>query len=251
MLKRFILLALFVLGACSRSYSVPEQIMESVVLVNASSGVVVYSEQNKALVMTAYHVVAEDLEKAACSGCDLGVTVEYMYINYKSETPDVVFESYDAINIDFNTRTDLAIIEIHPGRSLVTAQVAKYNPPLGEQIWLGANPNFNYRSLKQGIISSTERVIGYKPYIEVSGGVIFGSSGGGAFDKTGKLFGVIHSIDMWESPFCYPVIDEEGNIVNFECVYTPLTDIGFVSQTFMLRNFLLTGTYKQYFEYLK
>ena len=245
-----VLFTISTLCACGKSYSIQEQIAWSVVIVNSSSGVVIYSDNSKALVLTAYHVIAEEVEKAACSGCEIDLMVKYMYMDY-DETPDPSFERYKAINIDSKQAHDLALIEIHPTRKVWSMPVAKKTPKLGESIWLGANPNYNYRSIRPGAISSIDRMVGHNPYIEVSGGIIFGSSGGGAFNKNGELFGTIHAVDAWESPFCYPIFDEEGNVIDSECVSVPLTHIGYVSQTFVLRDFLLKGLYKSYFEYLK
>lgn len=246
------MLMAFSLFSCKDKYTIPDKIAESVVIVNSSSGIVVYSDDSKSLILTAYHVVAESIKKAACSGCEeYGVEVKYLYVDYTDdEGPEILFEKYSAINIDFNDSLDLAIIEIHPERKLWHSNIAISAPRLGDSIWLGANPNFNYRSLKQGIVSATERIIGMRPFIEVSGGIIFGSSGGGAFNKSGELFGIIHSVDAWRSPFCYPVIDEEGNVVDFQCVAIPMTDIGYVSETYIIHGFLSKSPYSKYFDYL-
>jgi S1-C subfamily serine protease len=243
------ILALGSIATCNTP-SIPEQIMESVVLVNRSSGVVVYSDKNISLVLTAYHVIASDIEKAACSDCQYRTEISFLYFKPGDKIVPL-FDTYKAIKIDTDELSDLAMIEIHPGKILSVSNVAKNVPSLGDDIWLGSNPNLNYRSLKKGVVSSTDRIVGGKRIWEISGGIIFGSSGGGAFDTHGQIFGVIRAVDPWESRDCYGVWDDNGELLGYNCVVIPLTYIGFITPPALIHKFIKNGLYKEHFKYLK
>lgn len=221
---------------------IPEKIIETIVLVNNASGIVIHSDSEKSLVLTSKHVVDEKDEAK--------VEFVYFYKNMESEV-----ETFISNKIEIDEESDLAIVEIDPGRVLFFSQISKTEPVLGDDVWVASNPNQSYRSLKKGIISSKERKI--TSYIaennymwEVSGGVIFGSSGGGIFNTDGNLVAVVSGVDVYMSNQCYDVFDAKLEWVGMHCVHIAIPYIGFVEPLSDIKDFLLKSSFKDHFEYL-
>jgi S1-C subfamily serine protease len=214
----------FLLLACNHHDPITNM-MDSVAIVQQSSGIVVYSDADFSLVLTALHVIADDER----------FTVSFLYLN---GGPTRVFDAYiDDLDVD----NDLALLRLNPGFKLAYSKVARVDPKLGDDVWIAANPNFNYRSLKKGIVSSKDRPFTW----ELSGGVIFGSSGGGAFNLNGELIGIAHSVDSYAMPGS---CTKKG-----KCLQASLPDFGFFVPPDVIRAFLTNGIYGDagYFDYLK
>jgi len=228
--------------------NIPEKIMETVVIADSASGIIVYSDEERTLVLTAHHVVDDAIEKTACCGCDYGVDVSLLHV-IAGVMP--VFESYDVVNIEFEESTDLAVLEIHPKKVFRHSRVAKNSPRLGDDIWLAGNPDRVYRSLKKGIISSKERWVGGSSSWEISGGVIFGSSGGGIFNMDGELVGIMKAVNIYMSRQCYDLWDTKGEWMGYHCIQMPTPFIGYATPRFFVEEFLLESSYGSYFDYLR
>ena len=236
-------LVIVMLGEENKKVKSPAQIMESVVIVNTSSGVVVKSDSDKSLVLTAYHVIQDSIEKEP----DGDIYVMFLYV-----INGVPFlDKYRVENLIFDELNDLALLEIHPGRILFHSDIASANndPELGDDIFIGANPNYRYRSLKKGIISSKVRYRGSVLTWEVSAGVVFGSSGGGAFTMDGKVFGVVRSVEPLKTD-CWEEEDEKGE-THEECSFIPIYYMGYISTPQEIRSFILSGKYSKDFSYLR
>jgi S1-C subfamily serine protease len=227
------LLLALVLCSCNPSQSgVLNRIVDSTVIVQSSSGVVVYSDEEQSLVLTACHVVKTELFNA--KPIMVGYLVQDKY--------GLVLESdmFEADDVECDEDNDLAVLKIYPERRLTASPIARVDPKLGDDIWISANPNFNYHSLKKGIVSSTARY----GYWELSGGIIFGSSGGGAFNQRGEVFGVAHTVDSYNSHYC-------PNDMAGECFRVMLSDFGFFVRPDVLRAYLLQCKFHDKFKYLK
>lgn len=228
--------------------TVPERMLESVVIVEQASGVVVYSDDELALVLTAFHVIAEKVDIESNEIGDIVVSYRY-YI-----TSDIVIsEGYMVTAVVLNQAKDLALLKIEPKRRLEYRPISEADPHLGDDIWIASNPLSNYRSLKKGMISAVkDRFNRYEqPEWEIGGGVIFGASGGGTFDENGELFGIISSVamlrtDCWETE----ELDEKGE-PQVECDFIPISYVGFITPPTSIRQFLLESDFSKYFEYLK
>lgn len=242
-----------------RQYSktTEERIMDSVVLVDGvGSGVVIYSDDQFSIVLTAFHVIRdtylEIVEKEKYSEVASGIEIPKIKVSYMSilfeHLPIPIEESYDVDDFCFNEQYDLAILIIHPKRKLPFSKLSNRQPRLGEDIWIGANPDLAYRSLKKGIISSTERYLGFSKHVEISGGVVYGSSGGGAFDVDGRLFGVIRAVRIYEGS-CFGLQKKDGTTEQY-CNRVPLTFMGMVVRNERLKDFILLSKYGIYFNYL-
>jgi hypothetical protein len=210
--------------SCQRHDPIPN-IIDSVAIVQGSSGIVVYSDADFSLVLTAFHVIAEDDR----------YSVSFLFLN---GGPTRMFEAY-VDDVDFEN--DLALLRFKPGFKLPHSTIAPRDPKLGDDVWIAGNPNYNYRSLKKGIVSSKDRTLTW----ELSGGVIFGRSGGGAFNMDGELIGIAHSVDAYTPPGACKI--------KAKCWAVALTDFGFFTPPHAIRTFLTDGIYGDagFFDYIK
>jgi hypothetical protein len=242
-------------GPMKDTKTIPEKITSSTVFVNNSSGTVIYSDAKESLILTAYHVIEDDIKE--CSGCDIDVYVSYMRtISVKVSDVRVVSymaeEKYKVKDLDFNESLDLALLRIEPKKLLDYSKVATSYPRLGDDIWTSSNPRGAYRSLKKGIVSAIDyRYSGGSKVWEISGGVVFGSSGGASFTSDGELFGVILSVKMLHRVCTYLSDEPNPSNMGFGCIYVPLTYIGHVSTPENVRWFITNSFYKDRFEYLQ
>jgi S1-C subfamily serine protease len=214
--------------------SVPEKILDSIVMVNSSSGVVVYSNQGISLVLTAKHVVMN--EKA--------VIISLITITKNNV---INIESYPANTVEISSNHDIAIVEVPV--ELEKSKIGDSIPEIGDDLWIAANPNSNYRSLKKGIMSSHKRLVRERCseyYWEVSGTIISGSSGGGVFDDNGNLVAIISGIDTLTTRQCFSVVTPKGLFKN--CIKMPLTGIGYVVPLCVIKNFIIESSFGKKFK---
>lgn len=215
-----------------------EKLIHSVVIVNTATGIVVHSDEKRALVLTAYHVVDDDVEEAMCSNCYYDTKIAIKVGDEK--------KYYTPLHITHSEAHDLAIVEIEVDRKIPYVRIHDGEVKLGDEIYIAANPERMYRSLKKGIISSLSRSIGGVPITEIGGGVIFGSSGGGVFSLDGELIGVIMAVRMWNSGHCY-FHPARGPT----CIATPIPYLGFSVPHKVVKPFMLNGPFGDKFNYLR
>jgi S1-C subfamily serine protease len=228
--------------------TIPEKIVESVVVVDTASGIVVHSNKDYSLVLTAYHV----LDQSYTEMCSDESVVKYIYFEYAIDGVTTIERGYPADLVAHSEREDLALLVIYPGKILPSIRISKYSPKLGEDIYLASNPSQMYRSLKKGIISSTDRWVEGTYAWEISGGVIFGSSGGGAFDMDGKLVGILRAVKILKTDHCYDLWAPDGSIQMWiRCMELPLPFMGYISPTGTVRWFLLKSDFRKDFDYLR
>jgi S1-C subfamily serine protease len=243
MKKAFILLA--VLACCSPAKHIPQQIIDSVVEVEESSGIVVYSDYTTALVLTAYHVVADKYERHNCSDCPWNILVTTEH-GERTPKPHTVYDDAWLVNdVQVDVANDLALLQLNEVNKVLDFSVlARAEPELGEDIWVGANPNYNNKTLTKGIVSSTTRMSkdDSRWYYQVSGGIIYGSSGGGVFNMAGGLIGIAVSVDTYGTSFCKP-----ATLLGQVCVQVPLTYLGYCTPLPTIKQFLSTTPYSTYF----
>ena len=225
-------------------FNIPEQIIETIVYVNNSSGVVVYSDETKALILTVNHVVEDELKIASCTGCNYNIKIKFLHL-IGNIMPLKNWEVYDAVYVETNSIVDLALILIEPNKLLHYTSLSKKDPRLGEGIWIASNPNRTYRSLKKGIISSKNRMYETDRLWEVSGGIIYGGIGGGIFNMNGKLIGVARALELYRSKQCYL------GFTGIRCISFPITDMGYVVPRFTIKEFLLNSSFNDHFNYLE
>lgn len=232
--------------------TVPEQIMETVLIVENSTGIVVHVEDDRALILTARHNIEDILAEFECPACLVEMhTVLLIQIPTPEDGLLEIPIHFPVTAIYEDGETDLALLEVEADFPLEAVQIMQREIKLGEDIWLGSNPHHIYRSLKKGIVSSTFRIVRGKPAMEISGGVIFGSSGGGVFTMDGKLAGIILSVRLLESNFCLDLYDEDDNFIEEECVMIPVPFLGFAATPDVIRNFVLKSDFKEDFKYLE
>jgi len=211
----------------------------TVVSVNESSGVVVYSDSTMSLILTAKHALNSDGNVVIVS----------------EETVDgsVISDIYVVNELSLSTEGDLAMVKVATERIIPHALVAAaiQDPKLADEIFVIGNPNKNFRSIKRGIVSSKNRFSSENKVIwEVDAGVIFGTSGGGAFSRFGKLFGIVIEVDALRFGCTDPAEDPRGTATT-DCMINYLPFIGYVETPSSIREFLLKSKYKDYFDYLR
>lgn len=221
--------------------TVADNIINSVVIVENSSGIVIYQDAEYAIVLTAAHVIHSP-------NASEPFEVKLLTINDQGKLDLVPFEVEDYAVDD---QLDLALLKVpYLDDTIVPAPIANFreDPKVGDDIYVAANPHYHYRSLKKGILSSKYRLS--KSLVntwEVDAMIIFGSSGGGAFTKDGKLFGVVSGIDALKTDHCWGIIDlEEGS--KAECLSLPMTEIGYVVSPRNIRKFISSSKFAEYFD---
>lgn len=219
--------------------TVQEKILESVLIVEGASGILVYQNEKFALVLTAAHVIHNENTVPP-------FIVSLIIVDGGSA------KQIDAEVLEYNLddKLDLAILKINPlgDNQILTANIVTVEdePRIGEDIYIAANPHHHYRSLKKGIISSKIRfnednVVSW----EVDAMIIFGSSGGGAFTKDGKLFGIVSGIDALETDYCWG-INSTGE--EHSCIELPLPNMGYIIAPSNIRKFLNNSDFSYYFK---
>lgn len=213
-----------------------DNMVDSVVIVEKSSGVAIYSEKDLALVLTAYHVIrAKDKINKAPE------------VHIISDMMTYTKKEYIVLDTLKDEPNDIALLVIFtPNEKISSSEISTNNLELGDSIWIVANPNLNYRTLKSGVISSKYgAVLNKNRTWEISGGVIFGSSGGGVFDENGKLVSIVDAVDLFKTEVLYK------NGKKKEKLQIPITDFGFMISPNIVRGFLLNSKFNEFFEYLK
>lgn len=214
-----------------------EKITQSVVIVEGSSGIVIYEDNSTMLVLTAAHVVHSK---------DTVEPYKVAFITFKGRIKYLETEVLDSYADD---DLDLAILKINTLGSdeIIPAEITNITeePKIGETIYIASNPHQHYRSLKKGILSSKIR-FGDNQIVnwEVDAMIIFGSSGGGAFTEDGKLFGIVSGIDALETSVCSGKKNEVAN-----CLSLPLTEMGYVSTPSSIRQFINDSQFSDYFKF--
>jgi len=230
--------------------SLPEKIVSTVVAVESSTGVVIYSDDKRALVLTAFHVIDTAYDKAACSACDYGIDVVDKRAKWQKGRLEENSVKYPVTYIEVNRIHDLAIIEIEVPHKIDAAKVNSI-VKLGEDIYVAANPKREYKTITKGIVSSKLRTTWGSPNIQVDAGIIFGSSGGGIFNMDGEFIAVVKAVKMMDTGHCFDVWDVDGNWMDMECVEIPLPFMGYATHPAVVRTFLLQGVFGERFDYLK
>lgn len=222
-----LLLSLVLLTSCSKPDTI-QNMINSVVIVNGSSGVIIHADNSFALVLTSHHVVANSIQN------NLPIVVD---------SPPYTFVATGGA---FDDTLDLSLLLLRTKSILPYSKIALVNPKLGDDIWIAANPNHNIRSLKKGVVSSTSRQWNGIHGWELSGGIIFGSSGGGAFNISGELFGIARAVDSYGTEFC-----KIGRDYEITCLRIALPDVGMFVPPDDIRKFVLGSEFDSYFDYLK
>jgi S1-C subfamily serine protease len=240
-------LAIFALSAILINYAIPtttpEEILDTIVMVNGSSGVIVHSDDENTFILTDYHIIWDMVDKDGNYKGDERPRVSFVFVYKGKDKYHTSIIYYNCKEVYVDKLTDLAILRIDIGVKLNYSKISTQNLEVGEDIYIAANPNGNYRTIVRGIVSSKDRHLHNTPLIQISGGVMYGASGGGAFSTDGRLIGLARYIDLRNTGFC---IDE------FRGCYTEaIPYIGFFTPSEVIKDFLLSTEFKDKFDYLK
>lgn len=224
--------------------TIPEKIIDTVVSIQSSSGIIVYSNNKHALVLTAHHVI-EDVVNLDGTLIDDNnpVIVKFMYFFKPDDNIRLLQVYYEVEKIYIEENEDIALLEIKVGTKLNYARLSQKEPRVGKEVFLAGNPNFNYRTLTKGIISSKDRYSRQMHVWQISGGTIYGLSGGGVFNMKGELVAIAKSVDRYNSGFCL------GSAENIECVRNAIPHIGYFVPLRAIKVFLLSTEFRDRFNY--
>lgn len=226
--------------------SIPEKIVDTVTLTENGSGIIIHSTETHALVLTAYHVVMDKITPdGELIDKEDPVQVNFMFFFKLDDKVKFLRIAYKADKVYVNETEDIALLEIETNTRVNYAKISLKEPKVGEEVFLAGNPNFNYRTLTKGIISNKDRYVNHTHVWQLSGGVIYGSSGGGAFNMDGDLIAIAKSVDLYHSGFCF------GNEEETACLRNAIPHIGYFVPLSVIKNFLLSTEFKDRFEYLK
>lgn len=225
--------------ALNNGKTTAEKMVNSIVIVENSSGVVVYQDDEFALILTSAHVIDE------AKGPILVKMFGYDDHGEFGLIPHVVEDFVS------DPKVDLAILKVpFLDYSIIPAEVMSkrsQEPKIGDDVYIASNPHYHYRSLKKGILSSKVRMLngGIRVW-EVDAMIIFGSSGGGVFTTDGKLFGIVRGIDVLQTDHCWGIIDLKGK-ENTTCLFIPLTEIGYIVPPDIIYKFIMNSKFAEYF----
>ena len=200
------------------------------------------------------------MKEKSCVGCKYNINVGYLRRKITNiggiSFPITTNKKFVVTGVDFDELIDLALLKVSMDKEIPYAVISKIDPKLGDDLWIASNPDQQYRSLKKGIISSINNRIANLSYVwEISGGVVFGSSGGGAFDAKGELFGIIRAVNMFNTPYCYQIFkkmpENQLKLEGRRCIRIPVSFIGMIVRPEDIRNFVINSYYNEHFEYLK
>jgi len=138
--------------------TIPEKIIDTVVNVQLASGIIIHSNETHTLILTSYHVIESEVNlDGTLIDPDRPIVVRFIYFFDQDGRTRALRVTYNPKKICVDIKHDLALLEIETGTKLNYAKLRLDEPELGESVFLAGNPNFNYRSLGQGIISSKDR----------------------------------------------------------------------------------------------
>lgn len=205
-------------------------IADTVVVVDSSSGIIIYSNNEYSLVLTANHVIMEDIKNN-----DPIEVASMLILLGEDGTPKGLIDKVEAKIVGVDEKKDLALLRV-PFKNKPYSKVGRLPLRLGQRIYSAGNPNFNYETIASGVVSNVRRVVIKEDgtafeAIQVDAGTIFGQSGGGLFNESGELVGVASGVDLYEGD--------------------PVTYCGYYVRGSDVRNFLLRTEYKHNFDYLR
>lgn len=243
------------LSAILINYMIPttvtlEDIQDTVVGVNDSSGVIIQSDDKHTLVLTDYHVVWRMVDENGNYKGDEKPKVLFKYV-YKDQDKNFHTTTiyYECKEIYIDKSVDLAILRIDTGVKLNYSKINMKKLDIGDDIYIVGNPNGNYRSVVKGILSSKDRYYNNSPMLQISGGVTYGTSGGGAFTMDGQLVGLARLVDLRKTDFCTSV--KFFDIEYPDCYIETIPYMGFFTPPEIIRDFILSTKFKDKFDYLK
>jgi S1-C subfamily serine protease len=233
----------------------PERILDTIVSVNGSSGVIVHSDTKNFLVLTAYHNIERLVDfEGNLIDKDKPVLIGFKYVVELDDRVAATTLHYEASELYVDIENDLALLAVNNGIYFNYAKILDREVDIAEEVYIASNPNsHNYRSITKGIISSKNRSILDKVLIQASGGLIYGSSGGGLFTENGRLIGIARAVDLYNTGFCESKIIHQGEIqIQYtRCFKNPISYIGYFIPTEKIKQFLQSTKFKNNFEYLK
>lgn len=250
---------LFIQNFDNRKADSVEDLVNTVISVNGSSGVIVGLDDNLAYVLTSFHVVEEYYdydEKLDKYEVNDVIPVAMFFVPEFLEDASVLIRVYLAEGLDVDPESDLALLKVYiEDDSLKYAKIAINDPSIGDEIYTVSNANAtNYRSISKGMLSSKNKAvkdIGLSAILwQITGGsIIYGSSGGGVFDEDKNLISIIRSVDLYVPPGCAERAKKKKEDIKSCLIAIP--DIAYVIPLYRIKNFLLNSSAKDKFEYLQ
>ncbi len=205
--------------------------------VNFGAGVIYSIENDTAYIITCYHVV----EKAATSDASSQITVYvYLYDNQSAISAEIVGYLVDE---------DVAILKIKNNivkSSYCQAATLADSTYIteGDTVFAIGNPLNSGISVTSGVISEVSTIISGTKIrsIKIDAAVNPGNSGGGIFDASGKLLGIVRSKS-------YTVISGGTNIPVDNTAYAlPINKVKSITKG-ILQNYKSTNTCVTEFDY--
>ena len=140
-------------------------------------------------IVTAAHCVALD---------EMGIISpvgEYIHYIIEKEVRGI-FKEPAAIHLSkvilFDSKRDVAVLRAVMAGVPVhgVAELGKELPGIGERVYMVGHPRGLYWTFSNGVVSAYRVDEEMGPMIQVNGTVWYGNSGGGLFDREGKLIGI-------------------------------------------------------------
>lgn len=241
LLTMFVILALFLMPRCCHMIDQPENVphryvnnmIQSIVIVHASidrpefdaygSGIVILKQGELIYVLTSAHFFGDEEVRIELAEQKLSLSDIFdveIIADVKNEEEKLERIKAPAKIYRVDHKRDLALITMRSiEQEFIPAQIARKEPYVGEDLWVVGNPLGMHGTLTKGVLSSKDRMReSGNVFWQTDAGAVSGSSGGGVFNKSGRLVGVVSGVAAQRSlPF--PVA------VTFMNYFTPLPSI--------------------------
>lgn len=178
----------------------PTNLIDASVTVHSAnsrgSGSIIKVEKKATLILTAAHVVFEQIIVRNTDG-----KLKRINIPSRNITVKLKKKKYKALLVKIDRELDIAVVKIFKRLNIKPVKIAKKEPEVGEIVWLISSPNGQLSALNRGTFSSVKEDHAY-----VSTAGHFGSSGGMIVNTKGEQIGVIATIWLTQVNGFFPSV---------------------------------------------
>jgi S1-C subfamily serine protease len=151
-----------------------------------------------------------DYEIVTAAHCVRDQKKKVLYIkNNEIKGLEVQGRGREAEVVYYDVLRDVSILRSYGDKSHGVAEIRPGLPRIGEEVHIVGHPARMPWSYTHGLVSGYR--VDWERFIQVDGAVWYGNSGGGAFDREGRLVGI--AVQLTEAPgMAYFTISQDINL---------------------------------------